>query len=73
MTSPASAQLGRTPSSAGFSLRGLVLARTNPRRLKPALLQRSKQLEVRDYFFSAMSMEARVVSQSNFIVQLVPV
>src|SRR6266851_930352 len=25
-------------SSAGFSLRGLVLARTKPRRLKPALL-----------------------------------
>jgi hypothetical protein len=24
------------------------------------------------YFFSAISMEARVISQSNFIVQLVP-
>ena len=27
-------------SSAGFSLRGLVLARTKPHRLKPALLKR---------------------------------
>jgi hypothetical protein len=26
-------------SSAGFSMRGLVLASTNPRRLKPALLR----------------------------------
>jgi hypothetical protein len=51
-------RLGRSLSSAGFSLWGLVLARANPHRLKPALLKAAKMVERRSLFPLAMRVRA---------------